>query len=160
MGSPPGTRAWARDAQKEKTTDLLKIESGLDGSFGPGPNYKFVSGPEFYPRQPAMPQGLIFGPWKLDILAIFLVFPLAAIISKKPVARCCIRNDEGDYFRSLPLTASSIEIQFQATAREYLSISCQVSWSQMMVVPPRYSDKYIEEEMRWLSTRWASLLIL
>lgn len=98
MGSPPGTRAWARDAQKEKTTDLLKIKSGLDGSFGPGPNYKFVSGPELYPRLPAMPQGLIFGPWKLDILAIFLAFLLAAIIRKKPMARCCIRNDEGDYF--------------------------------------------------------------
>jgi hypothetical protein len=45
-----------------------------------------------------MPQGLIFGPWKLDILAILLAFLLAAIIRKKPMARCCIRNDEGDYF--------------------------------------------------------------
>jgi hypothetical protein len=50
--------------------------------------------------------------------------------------------------------------QFQAAVREYLSISCQVSWTQMMVVSPRYSDKYNEEEMRWRSTRWASLLIL
>jgi hypothetical protein len=32
--------------------------------------------------------------------------------------------------------------QFQAAVREYLSISCQVSWTQMMVVSPRYSDKY------------------
>jgi len=37
MGSPPGTRTWTRDAQKEKTPDLLKIKSGLDGFFGPGP---------------------------------------------------------------------------------------------------------------------------
>jgi len=58
-------------------------------------------GTPFHSFSQLMPQGLIFGARKLDILAIFLAFLPAAIVRKKPTTRCRIRNDEGDHFRSL-----------------------------------------------------------
>ncbi|MDD2834729.1 MAG: hypothetical protein PHY05_01130 [Methanothrix sp.] len=86
----------------------------------------------------------------------FTHFTLAKVCKEQQAA-----SDEQAFFADQIYYEPSNPLQqFQAAVREYLSISCQVSWTQMMVVSPRYSDKYNEEEMRWRSTRWASLLIL
>jgi hypothetical protein len=53
---------------------------------------------------------------------------------------------EGRFLKIFFSSRQNAEQQgFQATAREYLSISCQVSWSQMMAVSTRYRDEYFEE---------------
>lgn len=48
-----------------------------------------------------MPQVWMVGAWEIGYSGDFPIFFPAAIIGKKPVARCHTGKNKGDYFRSL-----------------------------------------------------------
>jgi hypothetical protein len=81
----------------------------------------------------------------LDILEILGPFFKKLTHCQKGAVKMLLEL-EGRFFKKLSSPRRIAGQQgFQATAREYLSISCQVSWSQMMAVSTRYKDEYFEE---------------